>query len=134
MNNSETIVIPLVFGVGATLIVMVNQIFGNVLRRRYLHRERMAALEKGVPLPDDILADLGADRAQHAPRVGLQGVVWTSLGVGLLISSMGVRSTQLGADINQFLDFLSIWAFPAVTVGVGLMLYAWFTRPRSPRI
>lgn len=133
MNNSETIVIPIVFGVVATLIVMVNQIFGNVLRRRYLHRERMAALEKGVPLPDDILADLGADRARPAPRVGLQGVVWTCLGLGLLISSMAVRNTQLGADINQFLDFLSIWAYPAVTVGVGLMLYAWFTRTPPPR-
>lgn len=132
--SSEVIIIPLFFAAIAAVLITVNQIFGNVMRRRYLHRERMVAMEKGVPLPDDIMTDLEADRSRTGQRVGLQGVVWTCLGIGLIISTQVVRGTSLGSESHEFLDFVSLWAYPAVTVGLGLMLYAWFTRtPPSPR-
>lgn len=130
--SSEAIIIPLFFGVIGAVIVTVNRIFGGVARRRYLHRERMAALEKGVPLPDDVLSDDGGAGSRTQPRVGLQGVVWTSLGIGLLISSQAVPSSSFGNDFQQFLAFLSIWAYPAMTVGIGLMIYAFVTRQQPP--
>ena len=64
-------------------------------------------------------------------NVALQGTIWTSLGIGILLSSQLVRSARLGEDFERFLVFLSVWAYPAISVGVGMLAYAWFNREKK---
>lgn len=129
----EIIIIPVVFGVIATVIILISQGVAGVARRKFLHQERMAAIEKGVPLPEDILNDTlveGRVRSNGA-NVALQGTIWTSLGIGILLSSQLVHSARLGEDFERFLLFLSVWAYPAISVGVGMLAYAWFNREKK---
>jgi hypothetical protein len=42
-----------------------------------------------------------------------------------------VRSARLGEDFERFLVFLSVWAYPAISVGVGMLAYAWFNREKK---
>src|SRR5262245_31906721 len=103
-------------------------------RRRLLHEERMTAIEKGVPLPEDLLTDAPPEgRHKDATRnAALQGTVWTALGLGMFAASRFVRMTELDpGDRVRLLAFLEIWAYPAMFVGVALLLFAFFSRERK---
>ena len=129
----EIIIIPIVFAIIFTAVVLISQGISSVSRRKFLHAERMAAIEKGVPLPEDILNDTlieGRMRVGGA-NVALQGTIWTSLGVGLLLASQLVHTARLGEDFEKFLVFLSVWSYPAISVGVGMLLYAYFNREKK---
>ena len=129
----EIIVVPMVFAIIGAIIVLGFSSSSAVARRRFLHQERMAAIEKGVPLPDDVLADTASDARALAtrPSVALHGTIWTAIGVGILLSSQLVRSPHFGNDMAQFLAFLAVWAWPALTVGIGLLIYSFFNRERK---
>ena len=121
---------PMVLGCVAVVAVVAMNYAKISERRRFLHRERMSAIEKGVPLPEDLLADAETDRKQTTPGSGaaLQGTVWTALGLGMMAASRLVRHTELGSDMQQVLSFLEVWAYPATFVGIGLLIFAFFSR------
>lgn len=129
----DVIIIPFVFGVIGAVIVLIFQIVTGVNRRKFLHLERMAALDKGVPLPDDVLADAAVEVKQRTGgrSAALQGTIWTALGVGLMAGSHAGVSPELGHDMRQFMSFLEVWAYPATSVGVGLLLFGFFTREKQ---
>jgi MYXO-CTERM domain-containing protein len=83
-----------------------------------------------VPLPEDLLAEVETDLRQTSPGSGaaLQGTVWTALGLGMLAAGRLVRRAEFGSDVQQFLSFLEVWAYPATFVGVGLLIFAFFSR------
>jgi hypothetical protein len=109
--NTETIavLIPIfgiVFGVGVAIVAMLTE----YRRRRTIielhHKERMAAIEKGVdvpPLPDAFLQGKGGGR----PRYLLRGLVWLFVGVGIFFA--------LGAVAGQDEGMLGL-----IPAGVGL--------------
>jgi len=80
------------------ILALVFSVFGLVLaglllrnRQHYLlHRERMAALEKGVAIP------LGPEPAPWSPRTYLlRGLIWSFSGMALIVFLLGVAwSTQ----------------------------------------
>src|SRR5205823_7493712 len=123
---------PMILGCVAVVAVVAMNYVRISERRRFLHRERMSAIEKGVPLPEDLLADVETDRRQTAPGSGaaLQGTVWTALGLGMMAASRFVRRAEFGSDMQQFLSFLEVWAFPATFVGLGLLIFAFFSREK----
>jgi hypothetical protein len=94
--------------------------FKHVERRRRLeivHAERLAAMDKGIPLPE---LPLDPPRTPNPPdprAILIHGIVWTAFGLGgigaLLV--MGGRSPA-GP---------TIWPLPLplAFLGVGLMLY-----------
>ncbi len=73
----------------ATLIVILAALYQ---RYRYLllfHKERMAALEKGVPCP------VGQTLVPWSPRVYLlRGLLWTFAGVAVIISLIGIAASS----------------------------------------
>jgi hypothetical protein len=124
---------PMVLGCVAVVAVVAMNYAKISERRRFLHRERMSAIEKGVPLPEDLLAEVETDRSPTAPGSGaaLQGTIWTALGLGMLAASRFVRRADFGTDIQQFLSFLEVWAYPATFVGIGLLIFAFFSRGKK---
>jgi hypothetical protein len=117
--------------IAAAMVVLVHTIIVSALRRRYLHRERMVALEKGLPLPDDVLSDVAAARRPGNHNAALNGIIWTGIGAGLFLSSRFVMAPEFGSDFRQFLLFLRIWSIPAFLVGAGLLVYAYLIRDRG---
>lgn len=92
--------------------------FRHVERRRRLeiiHQERVAAMDKGIPLPE-LPLDPTKDTKPVDPRAPLMhGLVWVSLGVG------GMMALAFGPFPNSS----SLWPLPLplVTLGGGLILY-----------
>lgn len=82
----EAVLLILIF---AALIVILSSLYQ---RYRYLllfHKERMAALEKGVPVPG------GQTFVPWSPRVYLlRGLLWSFGGVAVIVSLLGIAASS----------------------------------------
>jgi Domain of unknown function (DUF6249) len=79
--------ICLVFSTG--LILVVALLIMRHRNQQMRHQERLAALEKGVPLPP------GAAQAPWSPRVYLlRGLIWTFTGAALIIALLVAALTS----------------------------------------
>jgi hypothetical protein len=87
MRGQEAIFLLLLAG----LIIVVVALYLRYRKQQLLHQERMAALEKGLPVPSAYTPP-----APWSPRVYLlRGLLWTCAGLALSIFLLGVAvSTQ----------------------------------------
>lgn len=105
----------------------------KLARQELLQRERLAAIEKGVPLPDwdsmmlDDDGSLVSTAEAHERR--RQWFRMISLCIGLLLAFAGTGmlvAFNIGSD-NEFRDIGTVGAIP-VMAGVGLLLFYALTR------
>ena len=93
--------------------------FKHVERRQrveIIHQERLAAMEKGIPLPE-LPLDPPRGPMPADPRAPLlHGMVWLALGGGSLVALRLIEPSLGGA---------SLWPLPLplVAIGLGLILY-----------
>lgn len=93
-------------------------------RLEMLHQERMAAIEKGLPLPE--MPDLDGIKpwtrsTKHYPNAVLVlGIILVAVGAG----GMGAMALS---PISQLHDFWST-PLPLALVGIGLLLYHFLIR------
>ena len=95
--------------------------------RELLHSERMAAIEKGVPLPE-IPSDDDADPSWMRPEAEQLRVAWLRrialvLGLLALFVGLGMCAGFYWAPDRGFQGMWTIGFIPAMA-GVGLLLYA----------
>jgi hypothetical protein len=75
----------LMCALAVTLVVL----FARGYQQQLLHKERMTALEKGVPVPST------PEPAPWSPRVYLlRGLIWSLAGAALAICLFGISSTS----------------------------------------
>ena len=110
------------FGDGVIVAAIAGAIvaylyFGHVERKRRLeiiHQERLAAMDKGIPLPE---LPLDPPRIQKGPdpRATLvHGIVWTTLGIGSMVAL-----ALFGSPGPPFWPL----PLPLAFMGIGLILY-----------
>ena len=125
-----------VFGWVILLLVAWHMRSSRRQRRLELqHKERMMAMEKGIPLPE-----LPAD--EQPSRPGLVADVIGSirinprwpLGLGALFVMFGIGLAAALA-LSQEPEHYRVWSFGLIPVffGLGLMLHYALTRPTQPR-
>jgi hypothetical protein len=98
-------------------------------RRSLVHRERLAAIEKGAPLPPDAAASVSPDaerrRSWNVQRLLLlAGLVWLSLGISayVVLSAILAANSPASADIPRGLQWIGL---APVTIGLShLIVYA----------
>jgi hypothetical protein len=73
----------IVFGVAVAIVAILVGHRQRALRMELRHRERMAAMDKGLELPPEIV-DPALDPANARPRHLLRGLIWTFLGIALI--------------------------------------------------
>lgn len=114
------LILVVVFGSPALLSLLSYR--AKRLRLELLHQERMAAIEKGVPLPELPVLD-DEPRPRPAPSFGRVVAVF---GIISLFGGAGAMAGLLISpdEVNRY------WALPLplVFVGIGMLLYAFFTR------
>ena len=93
--------------------------FRHVERQRRLdivHQERLAAMDKGIPLPELPLDPPRVPRPPDPRAPLIHGIVWLALGVGAILA---LRLTGSRPDVS------GLWALPlpVVLLGIGLILY-----------
>ncbi|MGQ0384727.1 MAG: DUF6249 domain-containing protein [Gammaproteobacteria bacterium] len=110
-TESIAVLIPIagiIFGIGIAAVAIVTTHREKVKRAELRHKERLAALEKGVELPPEIV-----DKDEDGrPRFLLQGLVWLGVGVGIFFA--------LGALAGERVGMLGL--IPAA-VGIATLIY-----------
>jgi hypothetical protein len=93
--------------------------FRHMERRRRLeiiHQERLAAMEKGIPLPELPLDPQPLPSPRDPRAVLVHGIVWSTLGGGAMLA-LALIGPPPGGPV--------LWPLPMpiVLLGVGLLLY-----------
>ena len=113
----------LILVLGAGLIVFWQ--WATVQRRRMVHAERLAALEKGAPLPPEPEGH-GHSHRQPLTREAymLRGLIWSAIGLGQLAAG-GVAAclTRSGSDSQDVLTVACLGFIP-FALGLAYLLYA----------
>ena len=108
-------IVAIVMGVGLAMLEVVSSHRRRSQALEQRHRERMAAIEKGIELPPDANdpeAQLELAKALRKPRYLLRGLVLTGIGGALLASWSGPSD-----DVIRSLG----WVVTAI--GVATLLY-----------
>ncbi|MCC7034046.1 MAG: hypothetical protein IT179_14585 [Acidobacteria bacterium] len=111
-------------GDGIIVLALVSAVvaywyFRHVERSRRLqivHQERLAAMEKDVPLPELPLDPPRAPRAPDPHAVLIHGIVWVAFGLGGMLAAHLVDAQWNGRALWPLL-------LPLFFLGVGLVLY-----------
>lgn len=93
-------------------------------RLEIIHQERMAAMDKGIPLPELPLDPPAAPSGRDPGAVLMQGIVWLALGVGGMITLAFIPA---GGGLP------ALWPMPLplALLGTGLILYHVLTSDRA---
>ena len=107
--EAETIAlsIPILVVMGGILIA-ITAIVMNGRRKDLEHRERLLAMEKGLPLPAEVTQV--KERPKYSGRRA-NGLVLTGIGIALTIAMW----TQDGADEG-------VWGLIPLFIGIGLLI------------
>ena len=92
-------------------------------RRTLIHRERLAALEKGVPLPP-VEQEVRRNSWNIQRLLLLAGLIWISLGIGVFVvlSALLAHPSPQTQDIPQGLQTIGV---APVCIGLShLIVYA----------
>jgi hypothetical protein len=123
-----------VFGWAVLLVIAWNlKAARRQKRHEMIHDERMAALAKGIPLPE--LPDYADSRGESPWADAVASLRlnprWP-LGVGAICIMLGT-GTSLALRLSGDEYHTQIWSFGLIGIflGVGLLLHYYLTRPRS---
>jgi len=111
--------IGLFFVVGSiavVLLIVVSAFRTRHVKAEMLHRERMLALEKGLPIPPDYL------EGPHRKRPFVAGLIWAGIGLGAVV--WGIIEGE--SDANA-------WGLIPFFVGIALIIGDWLSHRRAER-
>jgi hypothetical protein len=111
--------IGLFFVVGSiavVLLIVVSAFRNRRVKAEMLHRERMLALEKGLPIPPDYLE--GPKRR----RPFVAGLIWAGIGLGAVV--WGIIEGENDANA---------WGLIPFFVGIALLIGDWLSARRAAR-
>jgi hypothetical protein len=75
-------IVAIVFGIGIGIVSIVVNHRQRALRMELRHKERLAAMDKGLDLPPETV-DPALDPVNTRPRHLLRGLIWSLVGVAL---------------------------------------------------
>ncbi len=104
----------IVFAIAAVAIAWMY--FKHKERQRrveIVHTERLAAMDKGIPLPELPFDPQLAQKAGDPRETLLHGIVWTAIGFGAVVTMLLIPNGWLPWPL----------ALPLVFLGIGLILF-----------
>jgi hypothetical protein len=85
-------IVAIVMGIGLAMIEVITKHRRRAQALEQRHRERMAAIEKGIELPlddSDPEAQVEAAKAARQPRFLLRGLIFSGIGAALILAWRG---------------------------------------------
>ncbi len=109
------LLIPIVAVVGGMAIAIVGVITKSK-EEELKHKERIIAMEKGIPIPESAPCQPKADKPRYFAIRGW-GLVLTLIGVALVIAISVASEPRNG-----------VWGLLPTALGVGLLIAAWLEK------
>jgi hypothetical protein len=109
------LLIPIVAVVGGMAIAIVGVITKGK-EEELRHKERIIAMEKGIPIPESSPCQPKADKPRYL-AIRAWGLVLTLIGVALVIA-IGTASEPRNG----------VWGLLPTALGVGLLIAAWLEK------
>ncbi len=103
-------------GTSAALAFAAMFFYFRYRRQKFLHAERMAAIERNLPLPKSFFAEQAPNVRQYL----LRGMVWLAVGLGTAIFFFAVWLTERSDP--ELLGTTALGAIP-VLVGAAHLIY-----------
>jgi len=121
-------IVAIVMGIGLAMLEVVSSHRRRSQALEQRHRERMAAIEKGIELPPDANdpeAQLELAKAMRKPRYLLRGLILTGIGGALLASWSGPSD-----------DVIRSLAWVVTAIGVATLVYHAFEgrKEKAPQL
>jgi hypothetical protein len=85
-------------------------------RLELIHQERVAAMDKGIPLPELPLEEVRTPPSRDPRAPLLHGLVWTALGGGGMLALALIGAPQHTPELWPL-------PLPLFFLGIGLLLY-----------
>jgi hypothetical protein len=96
----------------------------NKRRLEIIHQERLAAMDKGIPLPELPLDPAKLPKGPDPRTMLMHGIAWTAMGLGGCIALFVIGPMPNGTTIWPL-------ALPLLFLGFGLILYYVLASDRS---
>lgn len=132
--------IPLfaIFAVFGTITaIVVGPTYLKSRERRDMQATVRAAIDKGQPLPPEVIDALGKEATKNIPsrtRDIRRGIIWLAVGVGIAAFSIINDLRGFGDDWNDGPNFdgglLGIAAIP-ITVGIAYIVLSFFNKNKD---
>jgi hypothetical protein len=124
MQDEVFIVLIVLITVGGSLVVALAIVMAAMRNRRHrmemIHAERLAAIEKGLPLPMDY-----TETDYPRRRLFMPGLVWAAVGVGIILFGL------LGREDDH--DLVGLGTIPLL-VGIALLIGDMITYRRLKKL
>jgi len=111
-------ILGIVLGISTAIVAIITQSRRRVQEFEMRHKERMAAIERGLDVPTDPLEPLEKPRT-HSLYL-LRGMVW--LGVGIAIAFAG--GDLIGDEVAKI-------GFVPAAVGIAYLLFYFVAKPKD---
>lgn len=121
MTDTLAMLIP-IFAILAVAAVLIVGLTLRAKRRELLHKERLAAIEKGIEIPQALLAE---SEAVGPNACLLRGLIWLFTGAAIVLFFLAI---WLAGGDRHMLAASSLGLIPA---GVGLAYLLVYRKIRS---
>lgn len=111
------VTIPIMFLIGAVAVI-ITAIVTRAGQKELLHKERLTAMEKGIPIPEE-------PKEARPPRymaIRAWGFVFFFIGIALIIGISAEAGIRHG-----------LWGLIPAGIGAALLISAWLERSETGR-
>lgn len=122
---------------GSITAIVVGPSYLKSRERRDMQATVRAAIERGQPLPPEVIEALGKEATKNLPsrtRDIRRGIIWLAVGIGLAAFSLINDMRGFGDDWSDGPNFdgglLGISAIP-ITIGLAFIVLSFFNKNRD---
>lgn len=121
---------------GSITAIIVGPTYFKSRERREMQATVRAAIDKGQPLPPEVIEALGKEATRNIPsrtRDIRQGIIWLAIGIGMAAFSLvnDVSFSNNGGDINFVGGGMLALACIPVTIGLAFIVLSFFNKNKD---
>ena len=136
MDITPVLVVGLIFG--SIVAIILGPSYFKSRERRELQATVRAAIDKGQPLPPEVIEAMGKEATKNVPsrtRDIRRGIIWLAVGIGIaafgIIGDMGWNDDDWGnAGHHIGNGLLGLAAIP-VTIGLAFIVLSFFNKNKD---
>lgn len=132
MDGGE-VLIPLA-GIGMIIAIVLGPVYLKSRERRELQETVRAAIDKGQPLPPEMIEAMTRDVSKTLPsrtRDIRRGIIWLAVGVGIAAFSYLSAIGWHDHDAGEFFGGTAGIAAIPVTIGLAFLVLSFFNKNKD---